>query len=177
MQEYASTVKSTDVGLPWEAHFKSKKQFELTDLKEIFKFCIQLLMQMLEKDPPYEANTITLVEHLLTLSSNTLIWGFLSLMLPKQLIAVYESVHESDQPPALRLTASWNEVMLSPMFLPFMFKIYLKVRQYENLLHHVLLCLMQLASLSGFILEPDGVKTKYIRFYMENLLKLFEVLR
>lgn len=25
MQEYASTVRSTDVGLPWEVHFKAKK--------------------------------------------------------------------------------------------------------------------------------------------------------
>ena len=26
MQEYATTVKSSDVGLPWEGHFKVKKQ-------------------------------------------------------------------------------------------------------------------------------------------------------
>ena len=25
MSEYATTVKSTDVGLPWEIHFKAKK--------------------------------------------------------------------------------------------------------------------------------------------------------
>lgn len=29
MQEYAVTVKSTDVGLTWETHFKAKKQFEV----------------------------------------------------------------------------------------------------------------------------------------------------
>jgi hypothetical protein len=29
MQEYATTVKSTDVGLPWEVHFRVKKQFEV----------------------------------------------------------------------------------------------------------------------------------------------------
>ncbi|RXG62157.1 Exportin-4 [Armadillidium vulgare] len=29
MQEYAVTVKSTDVGLTWETHFKAKKQFEI----------------------------------------------------------------------------------------------------------------------------------------------------
>ena len=37
MQEYATTVKSSDVGLPWEVHFKAKKQFESTDLQNIFK--------------------------------------------------------------------------------------------------------------------------------------------
>lgn len=29
MHEYAITVKSTDVGLTWETHFKAKKQFEV----------------------------------------------------------------------------------------------------------------------------------------------------
>jgi hypothetical protein len=29
MQEYATTVKSSDVGLTWETHFKAKKQFEV----------------------------------------------------------------------------------------------------------------------------------------------------
>ena len=43
MAEYATTVKSSDVGLAWEIHFKAKKQFELTDLKSIFTFCVQAL--------------------------------------------------------------------------------------------------------------------------------------
>ena len=43
MAEYATTVKSSDVGLAWEIHFKAKKQFELTDLKSIFQFCVQAL--------------------------------------------------------------------------------------------------------------------------------------
>lgn len=29
MQEYSNTVKSADVGLPWEAHLNAKKQFEV----------------------------------------------------------------------------------------------------------------------------------------------------
>jgi hypothetical protein len=29
MQEYATTVKSSDVGLTWETHFKAKKQFQV----------------------------------------------------------------------------------------------------------------------------------------------------
>ena len=42
IQEYATTVKSADVGLPWEVHFRAKRQFELTDLKVIFQFCLQV---------------------------------------------------------------------------------------------------------------------------------------
>ena len=46
MAEYATTVKSSDVGLAWEIHFKAKKQFELTDLKSIFEFCVQALKEL-----------------------------------------------------------------------------------------------------------------------------------
>ena len=31
MREYATTVKSSDVGLAWEVRFKAKKPFELTE--------------------------------------------------------------------------------------------------------------------------------------------------
>jgi len=30
MQEYSTTVKSTDVGLTWESHYSAKKEFEVT---------------------------------------------------------------------------------------------------------------------------------------------------
>jgi hypothetical protein len=46
MQEYATTVKSSDVGLSWEVHFKVKKQFELSDLQNIFKFSVSALKEL-----------------------------------------------------------------------------------------------------------------------------------
>lgn len=68
LQEYATTVKSSDVGLAWEVHFKVKKQFEVchfnmkrlftacllshnflfqtTDLLSIFEFCIIALKEL-----------------------------------------------------------------------------------------------------------------------------------
>lgn len=78
MREYASTIKSTDVGLPWEVHFKAKKQFEATDLRRIFKFCIQLLSELVNIDPPQPANIIALLENLLTITEGVLTWGFIS---------------------------------------------------------------------------------------------------
>lgn len=80
MREYAGTVRSTDVGLPWEVHFKAKKQFEATDLRRIFKFCIQLLSELVKNDPPYPPNINTLMEHLLSISEGVLTWGFISPM-------------------------------------------------------------------------------------------------
>lgn len=77
MQEYSNTIKSTDVGLPWEIHFKVKKQFEATDLKRIFQFSIQLLADVTKTDPPYNNNITCLMEHLLTISENVLTWGYI----------------------------------------------------------------------------------------------------
>lgn len=75
MQEYATTVKSSDVGLTWETHFKAKKQFELTDLKRIFKFCVGALGELTKENIREE--TLPLVKHLLVISDNILLWGFI----------------------------------------------------------------------------------------------------
>lgn len=80
MQEYSSTVKSTDVGLPWEVHFKAKKQFEATDLRKIFEFCVQLLSEIVKGDPPYENNIVRLMENLLIITAGVLTWGYISPM-------------------------------------------------------------------------------------------------
>lgn len=78
MREYASTVKSTDVGLPWEVHFKAKKQFEALELKRLFQFCVQLLSEIMKNDPPFSANITNLLERLLTIAEGVLTWGFIS---------------------------------------------------------------------------------------------------
>lgn len=78
MQEYASTVRSTDVGLPWEVHFKVKKQFEANDLKRIFQFCVQLFSEMVKNDAPYCPNMLDFMKYLLQISENVLTWGFIS---------------------------------------------------------------------------------------------------
>ena len=74
MQEYAITVKSSDVGLTWEAHFKAKKRFELTDLKKIFKFCVGALGELTKRD--IQEGTLPLIKNLLSISEKVLVWGF-----------------------------------------------------------------------------------------------------
>jgi len=85
MAEYATTVKSSDVGLAWEIHFKAKKQFELTDLKSIFQFCVQALKELTPNltvpIPPERSN---LVLRLSTLAESILTWSFISINLPKK---------------------------------------------------------------------------------------------
>ncbi|ENN71590.1 hypothetical protein YQE_11690, partial [Dendroctonus ponderosae] len=158
MQEYASTVKSTDVGLPWEVHFKAKKQFEATDLKRIFQFCVYLLSEVVKNDPPYSDIVVQLTRHLLQITERVLTWGY--------------SVHESDQAPALRLTNSWSEIMFNPDLVPLMFQIYWKLRDIDELSHHCLNCLVQLASLSGGITINSEARLKYLHSYLGNFVNL-----
>lgn len=75
MQEYATTIKSSDVGLTWETHFKAKKQFEVTSLKRIFKFCVQALGELSKAD--ITENMLPLVKHLLSICEGVLVWGFI----------------------------------------------------------------------------------------------------
>lgn len=75
MQEYATTVKSSDVGLTWETHFKAKKQFEVTSLKRIFKFCVQVLSELMKSD--IQEPMLPLVRHLLSICEGVLTWGFI----------------------------------------------------------------------------------------------------
>lgn len=76
LQEYATTAKSSDIGLTWEVHFKQKKHFELSDMKRIFKFCIEVFSELIKKD--FDESTLPLVKALLSILESILVWGFIS---------------------------------------------------------------------------------------------------
>ncbi|OXU22639.1 hypothetical protein TSAR_013645 [Trichomalopsis sarcophagae] len=165
MQEYATTIKSSDVGLAWEIHFKAKKQFEVTSLKRIFKFCVQALGELTKADIP--ESILSLIKHLLSICESVLMWGFIY-----RLIGVFESVYESDNSPTLRLTTAWRDVILESSVIELFFTLYWKVRSNLQLAHHARNCLVQLASLNGVIMSSDEVKMQYLKTYMQNFLKL-----
>lgn len=101
MQEYSSSVKSSDVGLRWEVHFRVKRQFEGTDLKRIFHFVVTVLRSFVGagEDKPLNRESCLLLSRLLAIAESVLSWFFVpSTMLPKRLIGVFES----DQNPSLR---------------------------------------------------------------------------
>ncbi len=107
-------MKSSDVGLPWEVHFKAKKQFELTDLKSIFEFCVRALRELCDRimtsPPPLPPELNNLVLRMTTLAESVLSWTFINVNLPKKLISVFEA----DQNPSLRPGATWKETILQP---------------------------------------------------------------
>lgn len=174
MQEYATSLKSSDVGLPWEKHFRAKKCFEATDLPRIFRFCVRALTELFQADPPYSADVYTLAKHFLSLTETVLTWGYISPLLPKRLIGMFEDMHEADQAPALRVGPAWKDIILEPSLLELFFTTYWKIRDQEALSHHAMNCLVQFATLSGGIIETDNVKSTYITCYIEGFLKLID---
>ncbi|CAG9772928.1 unnamed protein product [Ceutorhynchus assimilis] len=93
-------------------------------------------------------------------------------LLPKRLIGIFESVFESDLSPALRLNTTWAEIMFNPDLLPLMFQIFWKVRDIDELAHHSLNCLVQLATLNGSVMNMEDAKMKYLHTYLVNFLNL-----
>ena len=99
MQEYSSSVKSSDVGLRWEIHFRVKRQFEGTDLKRIFHFIVQALRTFGSDDRQLNRESCHLLSRLLAIAESILSWFFVpTTMLPKRLIGAFEA----DQNPSLR---------------------------------------------------------------------------
>merc|ERR550532_1810960 len=166
MQEYATTVKSADVGLAWEVHFRAKRQFELTDLKIIFQFCLQALKELCPvlSNAPFPPELTNLVVRLTTLAETVLTWTFINVNLPKKLISVFEA----DQNPSLRPSAAWKEVILEPGLLSFFFDLHWRVRSLESISHHSLNCLVQLASLNGQTLNGKELRLSYLAHYITS---------
>ena len=174
MQEYATTVKSSDVGLAWEVHFKAKKQFELTDLKSIFEFCVQALQELSANlAVPFAPEMHNLLLRLITLAESVLSWTFINVTLPKKLISVFES----DQNPSLRPGATWKDTILKPVICQLFFQLHLKVRHDSELAHHSLNCLVQLSSLNGSVMTKKEIRLEYLAGFLREFLGLLASLR
>ncbi|CAB4058836.1 unnamed protein product [Lepeophtheirus salmonis] len=128
-------------------HFFLKKQFEVTELKSIFEFCLQALKELIT----FKA---------------ILNWAFISINLPKKLISVFESDHN----PSLRPGISWKETILDPSVVKLFFELHVKIRHDPELAHHTLNCLVQLSSLNGIVVAKRDHRVEYLRNYIENFL-------
>lgn len=73
MEEYATSIKSSDSRLTQEVHIEAKEQFEVTCLKRIFKLCIQALEESTKSDIP--ETILPLIMHLLSICENVLTFG------------------------------------------------------------------------------------------------------
>ena len=148
---------------------QAKKQFELTDLKSIFEFCLQALRQLaptLTTVPiPAEKHNLTL--RLTTLAEAVLSWTFINVNLPKKLISVFES----DQNPSLRPGATWKDTILDPSITRLFFDLHMRVRHDSELSHHTINCLIQLSSLNGTVMTKKENRLEYLTNYITCFLR------
>ncbi|CAG5101281.1 Similar to Xpo4: Exportin-4 (Mus musculus) [Cotesia congregata] len=171
MQEYATTAKSSEVGLTWDLHFKAKQQFEITDLKRIFKFVTTALSELTKDSVPME--TLPLIKHLLSIAEAALTWGYVIFdSMSQGLIRLFEDFSESEASPSLRPEKVWQDVILDPMIIQIFFTLYWKVRTNLQLAHHARSCLVQLASLNGKVMATHELKLQYSSNYVQNFIKL-----
>ncbi|XP_032516435.2 exportin-4-like [Danaus plexippus] len=172
MQEYAITVKSADVGLIWEVHFRLKKSFEALDLKRIFRFTVGVLEQIVRSGHRPEGDQALLTKQLLTIVETVLCWSHVSPLLSKRLIGAFEAIYESDTAPALRLSLNWKDTIMQPELLALFFEIHMYVRTNPELANPSLTCLVQLASLSGVVVSASNLKQQYLENYVNSFMRM-----
>lgn len=172
LQEYLITVKSDDNGLTFTDHFKVKKTFEVTHLRKIFEMAfanLDDLLQTLNLEDRVQAH---LLLELVTILEQVLMWGYVSPLLPKRLIGLFESITKTDQTPSLRLNSSWEPVILKPRILEVLFAVYWKVRDIPELQRVTLACLVQLSTLNGTVFQAPHSRKLYVHSYMTKFLQL-----
>ncbi|GIY56076.1 exportin-4 [Caerostris darwini] len=169
LNEFSSSTRASDVGLTWEAHLMAKKKFEKTDLKRLFQFCLQGLSELNKIVPPIPQDTAKLFKKFLIIAEQVLTWNFqFAMLLPRKLVGMFES----QQSPALRPTGEWHDVFLDPNVIELFFKLHWQVRENPDLCHHTLQCFHQLASLNGSVMNKKEDRCSYLRWFIENLLRL-----
>ncbi|KAK3925728.1 Exportin-4, partial [Frankliniella fusca] len=163
MQEHAITVKSADIGLRYEVHYKVKKNFESTDLKRIYEFCLRAITELIKAEKPFNNSVFVLMKQLLAILE-----GSCSPLL-KRLASLVEVRYDLVDHPTLNPPPTWKSCLQEPNIF---FEIYWNVRDNPQLAHHALTCLVQLASLPGATLEYH---TAYVQCFL-NLISSIEVL-
>ncbi|XP_034253012.1 LOW QUALITY PROTEIN: exportin-4-like [Thrips palmi] len=171
MQEHAITVKSADIGLRYEDHYKVKKNFESTDLKRIFEFCLRATTELIKAEKPFNSTVLVLMKHLLSILEGVLTWQFTTRRpLFKSLAGLVEVRYElGDNPSLCPRCPKWKNVLFQPNIF---FEIYWNVRDNPQLAHHALTCLVQLASLHGPLMASKSDEIAYLTAYIQCFLNL-----
>ena len=172
MQEYVITIKSDDSGLTFTEHFRAKKQFEMMHLRKIFEMVLNSIEQMISDINLESSGHAHLLLEFLNIEEQILLWGYVSPLLPKRLIGLFETINKTDQSPSLRLNIQWERIILNPKVVELFFGIYWKVRDIPELQRKALTCIVQLSTLNGTIFSNPQAKLEYILNYLSKYLAL-----
>lgn len=149
LQEFTNTVKSEDVVLSFEEHFRCKKMFETRELPVIFKMILDALEQLLPMLDMTNNSHMVMIESSVKTMELILSWSYITALIPKRIIKAFENLNNIKQQPSLRLSVIWQPLMFRSKTIEVFFIIYWRVRDHKNLQQRAMNCLIQMATLSG----------------------------
>ena len=175
LQEMTNTVKSEDVVLSFEEHFRCKKMFETRELPAIFAMILEALEKLL---PVFDAQSdahMIMIEASIKISELILSWSWITALIPKRIIRAFENLNNIKSSPSLRLSAMWANLILPRRTIEIFFIIYCRVRD-----HHLQLramnCLIQMSTCSGPIFQQPNSSFTYFKDYVELLLIMLKTI-
>lgn len=173
VQEYSDTVKSEDIGLTFDEHFKAKKLFEGAELCNVFIIVLETMGKFAQNLPGYDAQNMQLLQKCFNTMEIIFTWGYISPIMPKRLISLCEIMAKANQSPPLRLSAQWKPVILDPKVLETFFFLYWKVRDIPDLRSKALTCLVQLSTLSVPVQhKKENERTDYLTNYLGHFMQV-----
>lgn len=178
LQEFTNTVKSEDVVLSFEEHFRCKKMFETRELPVIFQMILDALEQLFSVLDFSVTNSshFIMMESSLKIMELVLSWSYITAMIPKRIIKAFENLNNIKQQPSLRLSVLWQSLMLRRRTIEIFFLIYWRVRDHGNLQQRAINCLIQLSTLSGPIFQQPNSSFSYFKDYVELLLMMMKTI-
>jgi hypothetical protein len=174
LQEFSNTVKSEDVCLSFEEHFRCKKMFETRELPSIFQLTLDAI-ELFIQNPALDMNNpahFVMMDASLNIMELVLCWNYIIAILPKRLKQAFENLNNIKQASSLRLSSFWQSLMLRRRTIEVFFILYWRVRDHAKLQSRAINCLVQLSTLSGPIFQQPNLSFTYFKDYVELLLNL-----
>ncbi|ELU09303.1 hypothetical protein CAPTEDRAFT_151878 [Capitella teleta] len=164
LNEYSSSSRASDVGLPWELHCKCKTAFETEELQQVLSFCLQVLGELEEQQKSREVTAV--FNRVLAIIEQVLTWDFVPKHIPRRNVGTFVL----EQNVSFRPPRKWSNLLLKEGLVPMMFRVHSKVRQHPEMANHSLQCLSQLASLNGPVFADREVSREYLTMYITTFL-------
>ncbi|XP_078736435.1 exportin-4 [Lampetra fluviatilis] len=169
LHEFASSSKTSSIGLSMERHAACKRAFQESELQQVFVLTVEMLQEFC-KCPNLTAHMSSVFHRFLALANQVLSWNFL----PPNLGRHYMALLEASQNVMLKPTASWRDSLLNARVLELFFQVHVKVREDSDMAQDSLQCLAQLASLHGPVLPEADSQQEYLTHYIEGLLSIID---
>ncbi|XP_033118145.1 exportin-4-like [Anneissia japonica] len=166
LNEFSSSARASDMGLNWEFHTTCKRNFETNDLKQIFMLAVQLLHQYSSLPDQQNPERKAVFSRFLNISEQILCWDFSNIRPARRNMIVSTDILIQFFKP----DRSWRQTVLDKKLVEHFFQIHGLVRQYPELCHHAMQCLVQLASLSGGIFQTEEQRQTYFTGYIQCFL-------